>query len=195
MVPGANSCSSCQPPHLEEAALFPSPHVLDQRRLQADPPAMRWPWKGHTRAPAVADLEALETWLSPLLQKLDGRGRVQLACKAAQQLRRSQQQRKCNQVNPNGSPFGARKPRDLRGKKDRIKRRMFEKLKMARYLKAKGSPQQAVIGFVSRVSRIARVHQYGLKDRAERGAPRSATPDANCSACLIKICTLCEIYS
>lgn len=156
---------------------------------------MRGPWKCHIRAPAVADLEALETWLSPLLQKLDGRGRVQLACKAGQQLRRSQQQRKCNQVNPNGSPFGARKPRDLRGKKDRIKRRMFEKLKMARYLKAKGSPQQAVIGFVSRVSRIARVHQYGLKDRAERGAPRSATPDANCSACLIKICTLCEIYS
>jgi len=119
----------------------------------------------------VADLEALETWLSPLLQKLDGRGRAQLARKAAQQLRRSQQQRIRAQVNPDGSPFEARKPRDLRGKKGRIKRRMFEKLKMARYLKAKGSPQQAVIGFAGRVSRIARVHQYGLKDRAERGAP------------------------
>lgn len=119
----------------------------------------------------MADLEALETWLSPLLQKLDGRGRAQLARKAAQQLRRSQQQRIRAQVNPDGSPFEARKPRDLRGKKGRIKRRMFEKLKMARYLKAKGSPQQAVIGFAGRVSRIARVHQYGLKDRAERGAP------------------------
>ncbi|WP_288474515.1 phage virion morphogenesis protein [uncultured Pseudomonas sp.] len=119
----------------------------------------------------MADLEALETWLSPLLQKLDGRGRAQLARKAAQQLRRSQQQRIRAQVNPDGSPFEARKPRDLRGKKDRIKRRMFEKLKMARYLKAKGTPQQVVIGFAGRVSRIARVHQYGLKDRAERGAP------------------------
>lgn len=119
----------------------------------------------------MADLEALETWLSPLLQKLDGRGRAQLARKAAQQLRRSQQQRIRAQVNPDGSPFEARKPRDLRGKKGRIKRRMFEKLKMARYLKAKGTPQQAVIGFAGRVSRIARVHQYGLKDRAERGAP------------------------
>jgi phage virion morphogenesis protein len=119
----------------------------------------------------VADLEALETWLSPLLQKLDGRGRAQLARKAAQQLRRSQQQRIRAQVNPDGSPFEARKPRDLRGKKGRIKRRMFQKLKMARYLKAKGTPQQAVIGFAGRVSRIARVHQYGLKDRAERGAP------------------------
>lgn len=118
----------------------------------------------------MADLEALETWLSPLLQKLDGRGRAQLARKAAQQLRRSQQQRIRTQVNPDGTPFEARKPRDLRGKKGRIKRRMFEKLKMARYLKAKGTPQQAVIGFAGRVSRIARVHQYGLKDRAERGA-------------------------
>ena len=132
---------------------------------------MPWPWKCRSRAAAVADLEALETWLSPLLQKLDGRGRAQLARKAAQQLRRSQQQRIRAQLNPDGSPFEARKPRDLRGKKGRIKRRMFEKLKMARYLKAKGSPQQAVIGFAGRVSRIARVHQYGLKDRAERGAP------------------------
>ena len=119
----------------------------------------------------MADLEALETWLSPLLQKLDGRGRAQLASKAAQQLRRSQQQRIRAQVNPDGSPFEARKPRDLRGKKGRIKRRMFEKLKTARYFKAKSSPQQAVIGFAGRVSRIARIHQYGLKDRAERGAP------------------------
>ena len=119
----------------------------------------------------MADLEALETWLSPLLQKLDGRGRAQLARKAAQQLRRSQQQRIRAQMNPDGSPYAPRKPRDLRGKKGRIKRRMFEKLKMARYLKAKGTPQQALIGFAGRVSRIARVHQYGLKDRAERGAP------------------------
>lgn len=121
----------------------------------------------------MADLEALETWLSPLLQKLDGRGRAQLARKAAQQLRRSQQQRIRAQVNPDGSPFEARKPRDLRGRKGRIKRRMFEKLKMARYLKAKGTPQQAVIGFAGRVSRIARVHQYGLKDRAEPRSPET----------------------
>lgn len=119
----------------------------------------------------MADLEALETWLSPLLQKLDGRGRAQLARKAAQQLRRSQQQRIRAQVNPDGSPFEARKPRDLRGKKGRIKRRMFEKLKMARYLKAKGTSQEAVTGFTGRVARIARIHQYGLKDRAEPNSP------------------------
>jgi len=104
---------------------------------------------------AVADLEALETWLSPLLQKLGG-----------------SQQRIRAQVNPDGSPYVQRKPRDLRGKKGRIKRRMFEKIGMARYLKAKGTPQEVVVDFAGRVSRIARVHQYGLKDRAERGAPQ-----------------------
>ncbi|WP_288476355.1 phage virion morphogenesis protein [uncultured Pseudomonas sp.] len=119
----------------------------------------------------MADFEALETWLSPLLQKLDGRGRAQLAREAAQLLRRSQQQRIRAQVNPDGSPFEARKPRDLRGKKGRIKRRMFEKLKMARYLKAKGSLQQALIGFSGRVSRIARVHQFGLYDRPAISSP------------------------
>lgn len=120
----------------------------------------------------MADIEALETWLSPLLQKLDGRGRAQLARKAAQQLRRSQQQRIRAQVNPDGSPFEARKPRDLRGKKGRIKRRMFEKLKMARYLKAKGTPHEALIGFAGRVSRIARIHQYGLLDQIANDGPR-----------------------
>nr|WP_027599952.1 phage virion morphogenesis protein [Pseudomonas sp. MOIL14HWK12:I2] len=119
----------------------------------------------------MADLKALETWLSTLLQKLNCRGQAQLARKPALQLRRSQHQRIRTQVNPDGSPFEARKPRDLRDKKRRIKRRMFEKLKMGRYLKAKGSPQQAVIGFAGRVSRIARVHQYGLPDQAERNLP------------------------
>jgi len=118
----------------------------------------------------MADLEALETWLSPLLQKLDGRGRAQLARKAAQQLRRSQQQRIRAQVNPDGSAYVPRKPRDLRGKKGRIKGRMFEKLKMARYLKARGTPQEVVIGFAGRVARIARIHQFGL---TEHVSPRS----------------------
>jgi phage virion morphogenesis protein len=48
---------------------------------------------------------------------------------------------------------------------------MFQKLKMARYLKAQGSEQAVTVGFTGRIARIARVHQYGLKDRAERGAP------------------------
>lgn len=41
---------------------------------------------------------------------------------------------------------------------------------MVRYLKAKGSPRESFIGFAGRVARIARVHQYGLENRAENGA-------------------------
>nr|WP_186354018.1 phage virion morphogenesis protein [Pseudomonas psychrotolerans] len=118
----------------------------------------------------------METWLSPLLQKLDGRGRAQLARKAAQQLRRSQQQRISAQVNPDGSPYEPRKPRDLRGKKGRIKRRMFEKIRRARYLKAEGTPRQAVIGFGGRVARIAEIHQHGLNDRPAKKAPSMRYP-------------------
>ncbi len=42
-------------------------------------------------------------------------------------------------MNPDGSPFEARKPLDLRDKKGR----MFEKLKMVRHRKAKGTLQQS----------------------------------------------------
>ena len=48
---------------------------------------------------------------------------------------------------------------------------MFQKLPKASYMKAKGDGQSITIGFTGRVARIARVHQYGLKDRAEANAP------------------------
>ena len=48
---------------------------------------------------------------------------------------------------------------------------MFQKLPKASYMKAKGDGQSITVGFTGRVARIARVHQYGLKDRAEANAP------------------------
>lgn len=48
---------------------------------------------------------------------------------------------------------------------------MFKKLRTASYLKARGDSNFVTIGFTGRIARIARVHQYGLKDRAESGAP------------------------
>ena len=117
------------------------------------------------------DLAALETWLDPLLAKLEPQERTRLAREAARKIRKNQQKRITAQKNPDGSAYEKRKPRDLRGKQGRIKRKMFMKLKMARYLKAQGSEQAVTVGFTGRIARIARVHQYGLKDRAERGAP------------------------
>lgn len=118
-------------------------------------------------------LEALEDWAGVLLSKLEPAARSKLARSLAQKLRRSQQQRIKQQHNPDGSPYSARKPRELRGKQGRVKRqaKMFQKLPKASYLKAKGDGQAITVGFTGRVARIARVHQYGLKDRAEANAP------------------------
>lgn len=120
------------------------------------------------------DLDALEDWASVLLQQLQPAARSKLTRTLAQQLRRSQQQRVKQQRNPDGSPFAARKPRELRAKTGRIKRqaKLFQKMPKARYLNAKGDGQSITVGFTGRVARIARVHQYGLKDRAEANAPQ-----------------------
>lgn len=119
------------------------------------------------------DLEALEDWAGVLLSKLEPTARSKLARSLAQKLRRSQQQRVKQQCNPDGSPYAARKQRDLKGQKGRIKRqaKMFQKMPKASYMKAKGDAQSITVGFTGRVARIARVHQYGLKDRAEASAP------------------------
>ncbi|WP_339434525.1 phage virion morphogenesis protein [Pseudomonas orientalis] len=118
-------------------------------------------------------LEALETWASGLLEQLQPGARNQLARSIGQELRRSQQKRVLTQQNPDGSKFAPRKKRDLRGKQGRIRRKveMFKKLRTATYMKARGDSNAVSVGFTGRVARIARVHQYGLKDRAEQGAP------------------------
>ena len=118
-------------------------------------------------------LDDLSGWLTPLIIRLEPAQRSQLARSVAQHLRRSQQQRIVAQRNPDGSAYAPRKPRELRGKQGRIKRKgkMFTKLRTVRYVKANGSATAATVGFAGRISRIARVHQYGLRDRAERGAP------------------------
>ncbi|KAF1072701.1 MAG: hypothetical protein GAK45_00136 [Pseudomonas citronellolis] len=118
-------------------------------------------------------LQALEDWAAPVLRALEPGQRRKLAADLARKLRRSQQQRITQQKNPDGSPYAKRKPRDLRGKAGRIKRRaaMFTKLRGARYMRARGDASAITLSFAGRVSRIARVHQFGLKDRAEPGAP------------------------
>lgn len=117
-------------------------------------------------------LEALEDWAAGLLAQLQPAARNRLARTLGQALRRSQQQRVIAQRNPDGSPYAPRKQRNLRGKQGRVRRKvqMFQKLRTARFMKVQGDGNAISIGFTGRVARIARVHQYGLRDRAERGA-------------------------
>lgn len=118
------------------------------------------------------DLQQLEDWAGVLLAKLGAGERRKLNQDIARELRRSQQQRIAAQQNPDGSPYAPRKPRqNLRGKQGRVKRKMFTKLRTAKYLKLQSSADSIAIGFLGRTARIARVHQHGLRDRAEKGAP------------------------
>lgn len=121
----------------------------------------------------MAELEALEDWAAGLLGRLHPGARNKLARSVGQALRRSQQQRIIAQRNPDGSKYAPRKQRNLRGKQGRIKRKvkMFQRLRTASFLKVQGDGRAISVGFTGRVARIARVHQYGLRDRAEPGAP------------------------
>lgn len=125
------------------------------------------------RSEVTNRLETLEDWAAGLLGQLEPASRNRLARSIGQALRRSQQQRVIAQRNPDGSRYAPRKQRDLRGKQGRMKRKvqMFQKLRTARFLNVQGDGNAIQIGFIGRVARIARVHQFGLNDRAEQGAP------------------------
>ncbi|WP_225042018.1 phage virion morphogenesis protein [Xanthomonas campestris] len=119
------------------------------------------------------ELSALETWAAPLLARLQPGERRTLARKIGTELRRSQSQRIGKQQAPDGSPYASRK-QQLRQKAGRIKRaKMFAKLRQAKYFKVSATPNAVSVGFVGRVSRIARVHQEGRKDRVRPGGPEA----------------------
>ncbi|MDA2943322.1 phage virion morphogenesis protein [Enterobacter cloacae] len=113
----------------------------------------------------MSDFKPFDDKLAGLLASLSPAGRRKLAGDIAKELRKTQQQRIKQQKAPDGSPYQARKRQPLRAKTGRIKRAMFQKLRASRYMKATGSENSAVVEFTGKVQRIARVHQYGLKDR------------------------------
>lgn len=113
----------------------------------------------------MSEFKPFDNQLAGLLAALSPAGRRKLAGEIAKQLRTAQQQRIKQQKAPDGSPYQARKRQPLRAKKGRIKRAMFQKLRTNRYMKASGRESGAVVEFTGKVQRIARVHQFGLKDR------------------------------
>lgn len=113
----------------------------------------------------MSDFKPFDDRLNGLIVALSPTARRKLAGEIAKELRKSQQQRIKQQKAPDGSPYQARKRQPLRAKTGRIKRAMFQKLRTSRYMKATGRENSAVVEFTGKVERIARVHQYGLKDR------------------------------
>lgn len=121
------------------------------------------------------NLEELADYLQPLLQRLTVGERTKLSKQIGRDLRKSQSGRISAQKNPDGSGYTPRRKR-LREQKGKIKRKMFTKLKNTSHLKLLSTADAIAIGFVGRVARIADVHQRGLKDRAEAGAPNVVYP-------------------
>lgn len=125
----------------------------------------------------MSDFKPFDDKLAGLLASLSPAGRRKLAGEIAKELRKSQQQRIKQQKAPDGSPYQARKRQPLRAKTGRIKRAMFQKLRASRYMKATGRENSAVVEFTCKVQRIARVHQYGLKDRPNTHAKDVQYPE------------------
>lgn len=113
----------------------------------------------------MSDFKPFDDRLNGLIAALSPAGRRRLAGEIAKQLRAAQQQRIKQQKAPDGSPYKARKRQPLRAKTGRIKRAMFQTLRTSRYMRASGRENSAVVEFTGKVQRIARIHQYGLKDR------------------------------
>lgn len=118
----------------------------------------------------MSELTTLQERLAGLIASLSPAARRQMAAEIAKKLRTSQQQRIKRQQAPDGTPYAARKRQPVRSKKGRIKREMFTRLRTNRFMKAKGSDSAAVVEFTGKVQRMARVHQYGLKDRPNRNS-------------------------
>lgn len=116
----------------------------------------------------MSELQAFEDRLSALIANLSPAARKEMARDIAKRLRANQQQNIKRQQAPDGTPFAPRRAQPVRGKKGRVKREMFAKLRTAKYMKAKSSADEAVVEFTGNVQRLARVHHYGLRDRAKR---------------------------
>lgn len=124
----------------------------------------------------MSEFKPFDDRLNGLIASLSPAARRKLAGEIAKELRKSQQQRIKQQKAPDGSPYQARKRQPLRAKSGRIKRTMFTKLRTNRYMKASCRNDAAVVEFTGKVQRIARVHQFGLKDAPNKNSKTITYP-------------------
>nr|WP_246872326.1 phage virion morphogenesis protein [Pantoea ananatis] len=112
-------------------------------------------------------MHEVDAWLDALLAKLEPAERKKMLREVARDVRRIQQASMTAQHAPDGSAWEPRRV-SARTKPGRIKRKMFVKLKTAKYLKTKATGDSAEVAFIPAVQRLARVHHYGLRDRVSR---------------------------
>ncbi|WP_210082130.1 phage virion morphogenesis protein [Pantoea endophytica] len=115
----------------------------------------------------MAELHEVEEWLGALLSQLEPAMRTKMLREVARDVRRIQQNNITLQRSPDGTAWEPRRV-TARTKPGRIRRKMFAKLKTAKYLKAQANADMAEIAFVHGVQKLVRVHHYGLRDRVNR---------------------------
>jgi len=116
------------------------------------------------------NFQTLDDTLSVLLQQLSPQARTAFMRQVSKELRTRQQKHIQAQQNPDGSPFVSRKKK-RRDKQGRIKRKMFTKLRTARFIKSESTTDEAAVTFSAQINIIARVHHYGLRDKVSRNGP------------------------
>lgn len=122
------------------------------------------------------ELAPLEAWCAGLLESLQPAQRRALAREMARRLRESQAKRIAAQLNPDGSAFEPRKTQ-ARSKRGAIRRKMFTKMRTAKWMKTESSPDSAVVTFAAGVQAMAKVHQFGLRDRVSRRRDSGKGPE------------------
>lgn len=116
----------------------------------------------------MSELNPLIDRLNGIIQSASPSARKSLAKEIAIKVRTSQAARIKDNKNPDGSAYEQRKPQRLRANKGAIRRRMFQKLIRAKWLKARTNATEASIEFIGKAGRIARVSQYGLRDKVNK---------------------------
>ena len=123
----------------------------------------------------MSGLHELDAYLAGLLSKLEAPQRRALARAVAVELRRRQSDRIAAQRNPDGTPYEPRKPQ-LRHKRGSVRRTMFTRLRMARYMRIEADANMAAVTFAGTVLRIATVHHFGLRDRVNKNGLTAKYP-------------------
>lgn len=141
-----------------------------QKRPRVAPRPIRFLYRKPGAAePRVADLKS---WRrdGPYITGFD---------REAEAIRTFQRSRIIRHLPAEGTADPGAIPSDLRGKKGQIRKRalrMFDKMRRAPHLRYGASPTQAWVDLTDRAARIAKVSQFGLKDRVVPDGPEVQYP-------------------
>ena len=115
------------------------------------------------------DFSEVQQRFEGLITALSPSARLKLMRQISVDLAKNQRKRITAQQNPDGTTFAPRKiPLRRRKKQNRIKtknKKMFSKIKSARFLKRTVTDNGLTIGYSGKISEIASMHQYGGIER------------------------------